>query len=105
MTFQSGLEKMRYSEKEISAVLNESEQARKHRQELAKVTETAAAHRLRELQYFQARKKLATSRRTHGYDRDDSWMHGTLPLSPQVPCEFVVRFARIKGCNLDVWEG
>ena len=20
---------------------------------------------------------------THGYDRNDSWMHGTLPLSPQ----------------------
>ena len=42
-----------------------------------------ADHRLKELQYFQAREQLATWRRTHGYDRDDSWMHDTLPLSPQ----------------------
>ena len=27
--------------------------------------------------------QLATWRRTHGYDRDDSWMHEILPLSPQ----------------------
>ena len=27
--------------------------------------------------------QLATWRRTHGYDRDDSWMNGTRPLSPQ----------------------
>ena len=32
---------------------------------------------------FQAREQLATWSRTHGFDRDDSWMHGTLPLSPQ----------------------
>ena len=74
---------MGYSEEEISAVLNKSEQARKHRQKLAKVTETVAAYRLWEMQFFQAREQLATWRRIHGYDRDDSWMHGTLPLSPQ----------------------
>ena len=80
MTFQTGVVKMGYSEEEISAVLGESEQARKHRQKLAKVTQTVAAYRLIELQYFQAREKLATWRGTHGYDRDDSWMHGTLPF-------------------------
>ena len=42
-----------------------------------------ADHRLQQLEYFQAREQLATSRRTHGYDRDDSWMHGTRPLSPE----------------------
>ena len=50
MMFQTGVVKMGYSEEEISAVLNESEQARKHRQKLAKVTETIAAYRLREIQ-------------------------------------------------------
>ena len=55
MTFQTGVIKMGYSEEEIFAVLNELEQARKHRQKLAKVTETVAAHRLRELHYFQAK--------------------------------------------------
>ena len=86
MTFPNdgtGVVKMGYSEDEISAILAESKQARKHRQKLAKVTETVAAYRLKELQHFQAMKQLATWRRTHGYDRDDSWMHGTRPLSPQ----------------------
>ena len=50
---------------------------------LGKVMETVAAYRLKELQHFQAMEKLATWRRTHGYDRDDSWTHGTRPLSPQ----------------------
>ena len=86
MTFPNdgtGVVKVEYSEEEISAVLAEPEQARKHRQTLAKVTETVAAYRLKELQHFQAMEQLATWRRTHGYDRDDSWMHGTRPLSPQ----------------------
>ena len=74
---------MKYSEEEIFAVLGESEQARKHRQKLAKVTEIVAAYLLREVKKLQAREQLATWRRTHGYDRDDSWMHGTLLLSPQ----------------------
>ena len=74
---------MEFSKEEISTVLSESEQARKHRQKLAKVTETVSAYRLKEMKYFQAREQLATWRRTHGYDRDDSWMHGTLPLSSQ----------------------
>ena len=44
MTFLTGVVKVGYSKEEISAVLGESEQARKHRQELAKVTETVAAY-------------------------------------------------------------
>ena len=78
---------MGYSKKEISAVLSESEQARKHRQKLAKVTETVAPYRLREMKNFQAREQLATWRRTRGFDRDDSWVHGTLPLSPKEPTQ------------------
>ena len=83
MTFLTVVVKMEYSEEEISAILNESEQARKHRQKLARVTETVAACCLGEMKNFQAREQLATWRRTHGVDRDDSWIHGTLPLSPQ----------------------
>ena len=83
MTFPTGGVKIEYSEEEIFAVLNESEQARKHRQKLAKVTKTVVAYRLREMKNFRAREQLATWKRTHGFDRDNSWMHGTLPLSPQ----------------------
>ena len=50
MTFPTGGVKIEYSEDEISAILGESEQARKHRQKLAKVTETVAAYRLREME-------------------------------------------------------
>ena len=83
MTFLTGVAKMGYSKETISVVLSESEQARKRRQKLTKVTETVAAYRLREMKSFQAREQLATWRRTHGFDRGDSWVHGTLPLSPE----------------------
>ena len=85
MTFPTGSRviKMENSEEEISAVLGAPKQERKRLQKLGKVMETVAAYRLKKLQHFQAMKQLATWRRTHGYDRDDSWMHGTRPLSPQ----------------------
>ena len=56
----SSVIKMEYSEEEISAVLAESRQARKHMQKLAKATEIVAAYRLREMKNLQAVEKLAT---------------------------------------------
>ena len=76
-------EKKEYSDEEISTVLVEARQARKHMRKLGKVTETVAAYRLREMKNLQAVEKLATWRRTHSYDRDDSWMHGTRPLATE----------------------
>ena len=64
--------KMEYSEEEISAVLAESKRERKRLQKLGKAMETVAAYCLKKLQHFQAMEKMATWRRTHGYDRDDS---------------------------------
>ena len=60
MTFLSDVVKMGYSENEIFAVLNESEQDRKRRQILAKVTEPVAAYCLRQMEDLQALEKLAT---------------------------------------------
>ena len=80
MTLQTGVAIMGYSKDEIFAVLNESEQARKCRQNLAKVTETVSAYRLREMKALQAREKQATWRRMNSFDRvadgEDSWFHG-----------------------------
>ena len=91
MTFQTDVVKMGYSEDEIFTVLNESEQARKRRQKLAKVTETVASYRLREMKDLQAREKLATWRRMNGFDRvadgEDNWFHGPRSLPP-TPEEF-----------------
>ena len=60
MTFLTDVVKIGYSEDEIFTVLHESDQDRKRRRELAKITETVAAYRLREMKDLQAREKLAT---------------------------------------------
>ena len=83
MTFSTGAVKIKYSDEELKTMLEESREVSKHSRKLGKVMETVAAHCLEGLQYFQAMEQLATWRRTHGYDRDDSWMHDTRPLSPQ----------------------
>ena len=79
--------KMKYSEGEISAMHAESREARKHLRKLGRVMKTVAAHRLKELRHLQAVEKLATWRRTHGFDRladgDNNWVHGPLPPTPE----------------------
>ena len=87
MTFStdsSWVVQMKYSEDEISAMIAESRKARKHLRKLGRVTKTVATYRLKELRHLQAIEKLATWRRTCGFDRladgDDRWVHG--PLSP-----------------------
>ena len=91
MTFLTDVVKMGYSEDEIFAILNETEQDRKRRQILTKVTETVAAYRLREMEDLQALEKLVTWRRMNGFDRvpdgEDNWFHGPR-LLPPTPQEF-----------------
>ena len=91
MTFLTVVVKMGHSEDKLFAVLNESKQDRKRRQILAKVTETVAAYRLREMKDLQVREKLATWRRMNGFDRvadgEDNWSHGPRSLPP-TPEEF-----------------
>ena len=64
-------------------MLDEYREASKHSRKLGRVMGIVADRRLQQLKHFQVREQLATWRRTHGYDRDDSWMHGTRPLSPE----------------------
>ena len=77
---------MEYSDEEISAVA-EPRHTRKHLRKLGKVTETVAAHRLKEMKNLQAVEKPATWRRAHGYDRiaddDNLWASRPLPLTPE----------------------
>ena len=71
MTFTSDgtcVLKKQYSDEEISAVLAESRQARKHLRKLGQVTETVAAYRLKAMRHLQTVEKLATWRMTHGHD-------------------------------------
>ena len=101
----TGMGEMRkYSDGELKEMLEESREASKHSRKMGRVMGIVVDHRLQQLQCFQAMQQLATWRRTHDYDRDDSWMHGTLPfIASRIHCEFVVRFARVKGCDLDAW--
>ena len=67
MAFLIGVVKMRHSKENITPVLSESEQARKHRQKLAKVTETVAPYRLREI-------KILSSKGAASYLEEDPWL-------------------------------
>ena len=84
MTFPIGkVELKKYSDEELKAMLAESREASKHSRKLGRVMEIVADHRLQQLKHFRAREQLATWRRAHGYDRHDSWIHVTCPLSPE----------------------
>ena len=50
-------------------MLEKAREASKHLHELGRVMGIVAAHRLREMQDFQAREKLATWRRMNGFNR------------------------------------
>ena len=68
MTFLTDMMKKGYLEKEILAVLVESEQDRKRGRMLTIVTETVDAHRLQRIRDLLAFEKLATWRRMNGFD-------------------------------------
>ena len=69
MTFLTDVMKKSFSEEEIFAVLVESEQDKKSRRVLAKVTETVAAYRLKQMKDLLTLEKLAIWRRMNGFDR------------------------------------
>ena len=90
MTFSSDnsmVVKMGHSEEETSAMLVEARKARKHLRKLGRVIKVVATHRLKGLRHLQAVEKLATWRRTYGFDRlangDDSWVDRNLPPTPE----------------------
>ena len=58
-----------YTQEEIFAILFESEKDKERRRMQAIVTETIDAHRLRKMRDLLAFEKLATWRRTNGFDR------------------------------------
>ena len=68
MTFLTDMMKKGYLEKEILAVLVESEQDRKRRRMLTIVTESFGAHHLQKIRDLLAFEKLATWRRMNGFD-------------------------------------
>ena len=86
-TGSSVIEKRKYSDSEMKAMLAESREACKHSRKLGRVMDIVAHHRLQQLKQFQAKEQLATWRKTHGYDRIaddvDSWAFRPRPPSPK----------------------
>ena len=90
MTFSTGngwVVKTKYPEDEMSAMIAESRQACKRLRKLGMIRKTVVTHRLKKLRHLRAVEKLATWRRTYGFDRlensDDQWGHGPLPPTPE----------------------
>ena len=85
-TFLTDVMKKGYSDEEVFAVLVESDQDRKRRRVLAKLTETVEAHRLQQIKDLLMFEKLATWKRMNGFDRvadgEDKWSHGPRSLPP-----------------------
>ena len=86
MTFLTDVMKKGWLEEEIFALLVESDQDRKRRRVLAKVTETIDAHRLQKMRDLLTFEKLASWSRMNGFDRvaddEDDWFEGPCSLQP-----------------------
>ena len=71
----------------MSAIIAESREAYKLLRKLGMIRKAVATHRLKKLRHLHAAEKLATWRRTYGFDRledgDARWVHGPLPLTPE----------------------
>ena len=89
MTFSTGSSviKMKLTEDDISAMIAQSREACKRLRKLGMLRKTVTSHRLKELIHLRAVEKLATWRRSYGFDRcdarDEQWVHGPLPTTPE----------------------
>ena len=83
MMFMTPGEVRRCSSGKLTKMLAETEKEYKYWRKLARVRDTVSAHRLEQLRGVLAREQLKTWRSKNGLDRDDSWMYGARPLSPQ----------------------
>ena len=83
MMFMTPGEIRRCSSEELTKMLAETEKEYKYWRKLARVRDAVSAHRLEQMRDLLAREQLKTWRSKNGIDRDDSWMYGARPLSPQ----------------------
>ena len=90
MTFSTGssrVVKMKKPKDIISGTIAEAREACKRLRKLSIMRKTVATHHLKELRHLYAVEKLATWRRTYGFNRledgDDCWVHGPLLPTPE----------------------
>ena len=72
------------------------------------IRKVVATHRLKKLRHLHAVEKLATWRRTYGFDRledsDDHWVHGLLSLTPEQITASMWSDQPVKTCDFDIWK-
>ena len=89
MTLSNGssVVKTKHTEDEMSAMIVESREACKRSRKIGTIKMTVATHHLKELRHLRTVEKLATWRRTYGFERledgDDYWVHDPLPPTPE----------------------
>ena len=89
MTFPTGADFRKYSDKELTTMLEEAGEASKHARKLGRVMGVVAAHRIKDVREFLAYQQLATWRRENGFDRveavEKNWFgdHRSLPPTPE----------------------
>ena len=75
--------KMKFTEDDVSAMIAKSREVCKRLRKLGMSRKTVTTHRLKELRHLRAGEKLATWRRSYGFDRcdvrDGQWVHSPLP--------------------------
>ena len=86
MTFPTGVETRKYSDEELTAMLDETREASKHAHKLGKVMGIVAAHRIKQMREFLMYEELAIWRRENGFDRAEEsyfYVHRSLPPTPE----------------------
>ena len=75
--------RMKLTECDVSAMITELQEACKRLRKLGMLRKTVATHRLKELRHFRGVEKLATWRRSYGFDRcgvrNGQWVYNPLP--------------------------
>ena len=78
----------KYSDEELTTILDEAGEASKHARKLGSVMGIVAAHRIKQMKEFLMYEELAMWRRENGFDRvaddEENWFggHSSLPLTP-----------------------
>ena len=69
MTFPTGVDFRKYSDKELTIMLEEAGEASKHARKLGRVVGVVAAHLIKDVREFLVYQQLAAWRRENGFDR------------------------------------
>ena len=86
MTFPTGVEIRKYSDEELTTMLEEAGEVSKHARKLGRKMGIVAAHRIKQMKKFLIYEELAIWRRENGFNRvadgEDDWFHGPRSLPP-----------------------